>query len=101
MSTLLQKAAGQELLSANYVGSYSPFIKVPLMAVIDYWGHRLSATALLPIEEHSLVYGSSDGGKTVVSANETVSQADEFFRKRAPFTATYSRIYCNGFMWRY
>ena len=59
---LAAKSAGQELLSANFVGSYSPLIKVPLMAVIDYWGYRLIATALLPIKESdsSLIYGYAE-----------------------------------------
>ncbi|MBA2307191.1 hypothetical protein H0W26_03615, partial [Candidatus Dependentiae bacterium] len=72
---LAAKSAGQELLSANYVGSYSPSIKVPLMAVVDYWGSRLIATALLPIQnEYTLVYGSADAGQTILSKNETISE---------------------------
>jgi hypothetical protein len=49
--------AGQELLSANFFCSFSPIIRTPLMAVVDYWGYRLLATALLPLNESSLLYG--------------------------------------------
>lgn len=38
----------------------------PLQAVVDYRGHRIVASSLLPVSgEKSLVYGSCDGGKTV------------------------------------
>jgi len=80
--SLAAKSAGQELLSANYVGSYDPLIKVPLMAIVDYWGRRLIATAFLPIDEISLVYGSADGGKKIVSkglkVNKRLADLGEF-----------------------
>lgn len=80
---LAAKSAGQELLSANYVGSFDPLIKVPLMAVVDYWGERLMATALLPIEgENTLVYGSANGGRTIYSSSETIRNKLESLGKK-------------------
>lgn len=35
------------------------------MVVIDQWGFRLIAMALLPIGPSTLLYGSADGGNTV------------------------------------
>lgn len=37
----------------------------PLMALIDYKGYRISAISLLPINKDTLVYGSSDGGRSI------------------------------------
>jgi hypothetical protein len=39
------------------------------MAVVDWRGFRLVAMSLLPIGGQSLVYGSSDGGVTVLAEN--------------------------------
>lgn len=44
-------------------------IHVPMMAVIDYRGFRLVAMSKLPINDTTLVYGSADGGKTVVASH--------------------------------
>lgn len=41
----------------------------PLMAVVDYRGLRLIATSVLPISSSTLVYGSADGGRTVVNSD--------------------------------
>ena len=62
---LAAKAAGQELLSANYIGSSDAQLHIPLMALLDYWGQRLVATALLPINNDTLIYGSADAGRTI------------------------------------
>lgn len=70
---LAGKAAGQELLSANCVGSCLSEVRVPLMAIIDYWGHRLIATAMLPITGQSLLYGSADGGVTMLASDSKVN----------------------------
>ena len=40
---------------------------MPLMAIVDWRGFRLVATSLLPIGSGSLVYGSCDGGITVLA----------------------------------
>lgn len=42
-----------------------PELNTPLMALIDYKGYRLVAMSFLPISKGSLVYGSSDAGKTI------------------------------------
>lgn len=42
-------------------------ICVPLMVTIDFRGWRLTALSVLPISKKSLIYGSSDGGKTVLN----------------------------------
>ncbi|EFA86726.1 hypothetical protein PPL_00531 [Heterostelium album PN500] len=44
-------------------------LHVPLMSYIDYRGFRLMALSLLPITKKTLVYGSSDAGQTVYTAN--------------------------------
>ncbi len=79
---LAEKSARQELLGANFLCSHSSLVRVPLMATIDYHGHRLVATALLPIDAHSLVYGSSDGSKTVVSTEPLVKKEMEEIGKK-------------------
>jgi hypothetical protein len=60
------KATNLDLLGcASVFGARVPGIRVPLMALIDFRGHRLSAQSLLPINSNTLVVGSSDGCKTV------------------------------------
>lgn len=45
---------------------------VPMQAVIDYRGYRITAMPLLPLQ--ALVYGSSDAGKTLNMSNPKVNQ---------------------------
>jgi hypothetical protein len=40
-------------------------LRVPLTALIDFRGWRVSAISLLPIGKNTLKYGSGDGGVTV------------------------------------
>lgn len=68
------KSFGQELLGANAVSSYGTWLKTPLMAIIDFRGRRLMASSLIPKNDNTLVYGSSDGGKTVKASDKTVNQ---------------------------
>lgn len=68
------KSAVQELLCSNFIGSYSPLLKTPLMALINYWGYTLIASALLPITRDSLVYGSNDAGREIVVRDEIVAR---------------------------
>ena len=42
-------------------------LHLPLMTLIDYRGYRLSAFSVLPVDKSTLVYGSDDGGKTVLN----------------------------------
>jgi hypothetical protein len=45
-------------------------IKFPLTAIIDFYGYRLVATAVLPLSSKTLVIGSGDAGKTVLDGSE-------------------------------
>ncbi len=56
-------------IDCNIVG-----LSFPLMALIDYAGYRVIATSLLPISKDTLVYGSRDGGVTVVDKSEDAKQ---------------------------
>lgn len=49
----------------------------PLMALIDYRGYRLVALTLLPINKGTMVYGSADGGKTILKKDEKVNNLIE------------------------
>lgn len=65
------KAASNELTGLVHVFKCAlPALHLPLAALIDLKGYRLAAFALLPIDKTTIVYGSADGGKTVV--NKTV-----------------------------
>ncbi|GAM24988.1 hypothetical protein SAMD00019534_081630 [Acytostelium subglobosum LB1] len=66
------KAGGHELKSVmRYYGCEG--IHVPLMALLDYRGFRLVAMSILPIvPKKTIVYGSADGGKSVVAARGEV-----------------------------
>ena len=64
-----QLAAGRELTAIQAVlGLKIPKLQVPLMAVIDFRGSRLTAQALVPIGTSTLCYGSADAGRTLVSS---------------------------------
>jgi hypothetical protein len=40
-------------------------IGIPLVVLVDYMGFRLVAESLLPIDRNTLIYGTSDAGKTM------------------------------------
>ena len=63
------KIAGHELRGHTALVSCGMMhgLKLGLMTLIDYRGFRLTATSSLPINDSTLVYGSSDGGNNVVS----------------------------------
>lgn len=75
------KAASHELkgLQCLYQAGLSLGLNFPLMSVIDYRGYRVVAMSLLPISKETIIYGSSDAGKTVhasdPSFNERMAQA--------------------------
>lgn len=52
-----------------------PFFK--MMILLDYRGFRLSAMSTLPINEYTLVYGSSDAGKTVSVSSQIQPRMEE------------------------
>ena len=60
------KAAGHDMKSLiHYFESGVQELRFPLMALIDYRGFRMTAQALLPLGKSSLIYGSSDAGRTI------------------------------------
>jgi hypothetical protein len=60
------KGAAHDLKGLNHYFSASvPGIHFPLMTLIDYKGFRMTAQAVLPLGENSLIYGSNDAGRTV------------------------------------
>ncbi|MDP2434321.1 MAG: hypothetical protein Q8P67_01100 [archaeon] len=63
------KAAKHEmnsLMAFSRAASSSADIGFPLMALLDLRGYRLIASSVVPINSSTLVYGSTDGGNTVV-----------------------------------
>ena len=70
------KAAKHELnslMAFSRSASLSPEIGYPLMALLDLRGYRLIASSLVPIDRGSLIYGSTDGGVTVVNTEPLFS----------------------------
>jgi hypothetical protein len=62
------KAAKHDLRGVLSLTNLSiPELRSALVALIDYRGFRLIAQSLLPINKHTLQYGSDDGGKTFVN----------------------------------
>lgn len=60
------KAAGHEIQGLRaYMSTETQGLSVPLSTIIDYAGYRVVASARLPISQDTLIYGSSDGGKTI------------------------------------
>jgi hypothetical protein len=74
------KAANMELLGLDaYLDAQKVVhgLRIPLMCLLDYKGYRLAATTVLPIDKDTLIYGSADGGKTVMMSNPVVNKAME------------------------
>ena len=64
--TAAMKGAGQDLqglISFYNVAEYED-VHFPLMALIDYHGYRLIAISILPLDGSTLIYGSSDAGRS-------------------------------------
>lgn len=68
------KVAGHELKAlVQIMECQIPGLRFPLLCIIDYLGFRLIAMSTLPIKgRQSLIYGSMDGGKTVVTSPQTM-----------------------------
>ena len=65
------KSASHDLKGLmNYYHCGIKELHFPLMAYIDYRGFRLVAVSLLPISSKTIIYGSSDAGRTVHSSDE-------------------------------
>lgn len=73
-NTKAMKAFSHELKGVEYY-MQAPVSEIhyPLLARIDFKGFRVIAIALLPINKDTLVFGSADGGKTVLGGSEIVS----------------------------
>ena len=72
--SLAIKSGNHELKGLTaYMGSEIPGLSFPLMVVVDYKGYRLVASSLLPIGESTIVYGSSNGGRTMHMADARMS----------------------------
>ncbi|KAH3756407.1 Histidine kinase [Pelomyxa schiedti] len=54
----------QALANAALATGLFPILGWPLMIIVDYLGHRVVASTILPIGHDTLVVGSSDGGHT-------------------------------------
>jgi hypothetical protein len=68
------KAAGCELRGLHAIaGAGIHKLAVPLCCVVDFLGWRLVAVALLPIDAHTLVYGSDDCGATIACSDDEVN----------------------------
>lgn len=82
------KAAGNELRGLMcYFNSSISDIHVPLMALVDYRGFRLTAMALLPVDTSTIMYGTFDAGKHIHYTqddvfNERMRVASETMRLR-------------------
>jgi hypothetical protein len=65
------KVAGHELKSLiSYVNCEVKDLHFPLMALVDYRGYRILAMSVLPINKHSIRYGTDDAGATIYAANQ-------------------------------
>jgi hypothetical protein len=75
------KVAGNELKGLiSYFNTGILELRVPLMALVDYMGFRLVVMSLLPINNNTLVYGTSDAGVVIHNSN---SQLFEIMKKSA------------------
>ncbi len=61
-------------------------LRFPLVVLIDYLGSRIIAEPILPIDRTTLVYGSSDGGRTVRSGDEQVRRLMQKAAKKLNLT---------------
>eukprot|EP00753_Platysulcus_tardus_P018257 PLAT6799.1.p1 GENE.PLAT6799.1~~PLAT6799.1.p1 ORF type:complete len:1510 (+),score=553.32 PLAT6799.1:376-4530(+) len=69
------KAARHDLKGARaYLQANVRKLRTPLMALLDFRGFRLMASALLPLSSGSLAYGSDDQGRTVHMDNPELNQ---------------------------
>ena len=61
------KVASHELKATNllFEMSLKNGILIPLIALIDFRGYRISGSAILPINSETIQFGSNDAGKTI------------------------------------
>eukprot|EP00339_Tiarina_fusa_P009094 CAMPEP_0117059300 /NCGR_PEP_ID=MMETSP0472-20121206/41186_1 /TAXON_ID=693140 ORGANISM="Tiarina fusus, Strain LIS" /NCGR_SAMPLE_ID=MMETSP0472 /ASSEMBLY_ACC=CAM_ASM_000603 /LENGTH=779 /DNA_ID=CAMNT_0004776943 /DNA_START=40 /DNA_END=2379 /DNA_ORIENTATION=+ len=71
---LAMKAASIEMRNMQTVlHARDNNLLVPLMCVIDYQGHRIIASSIIPIDKYTLCYGSADGGRSVHRSDGTLN----------------------------
>eukprot|EP01114_Cavostelium_apophysatum_P016039 TRINITY_DN4498_c0_g1_i2.p1 TRINITY_DN4498_c0_g1~~TRINITY_DN4498_c0_g1_i2.p1 ORF type:complete len:936 (+),score=227.54 TRINITY_DN4498_c0_g1_i2:85-2892(+) len=69
------KSAGHELKSLNeLISCHIPKLHFPLMCLINYLGWRVMCISVLPINNETLVYGSEDGGRTIMNSSPSMHQ---------------------------
>eukprot|EP01129_Flabellula_baltica_P012033 TRINITY_DN5373_c0_g1_i1.p1 TRINITY_DN5373_c0_g1~~TRINITY_DN5373_c0_g1_i1.p1 ORF type:complete len:726 (-),score=148.54 TRINITY_DN5373_c0_g1_i1:468-2645(-) len=95
------KSASHEL--KGLLSYYSTGIKglcFPLMAVIDYKGFRMVAMSILPIDQTTIKYGSSDAGRSVhceiPEFNEKMKTASEFLNLKKHVVGTEKVLHSAG-----
>jgi hypothetical protein len=96
------KAAGNEMRQVFFCSASFPYtayrglieysdcrlanLRFPLVVLIDYLGSRIIAEPILPIDRTTLVYGSSDGGRTIRSEDEQVRRLMQKAAKKLNLT---------------
>ncbi len=77
------KAAGHDLKGAiHYFNCNLSNLRIPLMALIDYKGFRMTAQAVLPLSPGSIIYGSADAGVTVTNSDPKFNKVMEQAAKK-------------------
>jgi hypothetical protein len=77
------KAAGHDLKGLKaYFNAGVPLLHFPLVCLVDYMGFRLVAISLLPIGSDTIVYGSSDAGRSVHASDAKFNSAMELAAER-------------------
>jgi len=69
------KVAAHELIGLqSYFHCNIPELCVPMMALVDYRGFRISAVSKVPIDSSTIIYGSDDRGKNVHASNPVFNE---------------------------
>jgi len=64
----------------NYMNTGIRELNFPLMCLIDYRGYRITCISFLPIVgDSTLIYGSSDGGRTVHTSDEKFNECSDVY----------------------
>ena len=73
--TSAAKVASQELKGLMaYTSLGIRELYVPLMAIVDFMGFRVTAMSLLPIGSDTIVYGTCDAGVSVHMSNPKMNE---------------------------
>ena len=69
-TTVAAKVAGHDLKGLMlYFNLGIDLLHFPLMVLVDYLGFRLQALSWLPINKHTIIYGTPDAGKHMYAEN--------------------------------